>query len=301
MVVINEGRIYFLIAFIVLALLSILVNSVTNKKYSGLLILITLAISFYISRVYIKQYKPFISLTYFELYNLKKDYSIKEVMMNPKVLFAISAENDRLIQSSNDYESYIGKTSSILSRLKQEIGIKHENQQLDEVASISILVSTMFGYGNPPPHADRVGCLSENYVQKNTGKKSDKNYDYSLLKTNRIGCCSDYAYIISKFLTHFNIKNRLVIISGHVFNEFKTEGSWHIIDANTGIMATKSFTSGRNNFEMYYLPHFGMMNSPLYRPVLITFREFLSNVICDQKIADGLFMQYTPANEFHPY
>lgn len=301
MVILNENRLYFITAFIVLVLVSLLVNRFINKKYSGFVILISIALSFYMSQIYIKHYKPYVSLTYYELYNLKKDYSIKNVMINPKVLSGISNYNSRLLQTSGDYATYIKKTHPLLTRLQKELGIKHENPELNQVASISVLVSTLFAYGNPIPYADSIGCLTQNYAQKNIAARGGKNHDFLLLKANRIGCCTDYAYIMSKFLTSYKFKNRYTVISGHVFNEFKIDGSWYIIDANTGIMVTKSFTSSKKNFDVYYLPHLGMMDSPVYRPVLITFREFLSNVICDQKIADALFERYGPENGFNPY
>ena len=106
---------------------------------------------------------------------------------------------------------------------------------------------------------------------------------------------------MSKFLTFHGYENRYLVISGHICNEYKSDRDWYVINANTGILATKSFKSSTSNFEVFYLPHFGMMDSPVYRLVLVTFREFLSNVICDQKIADGVFDKYISTKEFEPY
>ncbi|HYK75086.1 MAG TPA: hypothetical protein VEV44_18475 [Pseudoneobacillus sp.] len=222
-------------------------------------------------------------------------------MMNPKVLSEISNNNFKILNSSKDYNSYIENADTLLVTLQKELSENNYSPKLHQVASISVLISTLFAYGNPIPYSDSVGCLSQNYKSKKTSNNGGGNYDFQLLKENRIGCCTDYAYIMSKFLNFYKYKNRYVLISGHILNEFQVDGKWYMVDANTGILATKSFTSDKSNFQIFYLPHFGMMDSPVYRPDLVTFREFMSNVICDQKIADGIFIKYIAENEYQPY
>lgn len=174
-------------------------------------------------------------------------------------------------------------------------------KELSKVSAISVLLSTFFAYGNPKPFEEKVGCLAQNVNILESSTTPIINRDFYYLKNSEIGCCTDYVYIMGKYLAHYQFKHRIVSISGHIFNEVEIDGNWFSIDANNGLLASKRFPSSKTNFDLYFLPHFGMTETKYYRQVLIPFREFLTNSFAYSEFAKQLFIEYIDFEKFKPY
>jgi hypothetical protein len=102
-----------------------------------------------------------------------------------------------------------------------------------ELKSMFLLnfVSRIWPYGDPlDPKAP--GCALNNRL---VGMIPLKAATIETYLKSPIGCCGDYAYMLNTLLTHAGIKNRIVSVPGHVFNEAYFLGRWNSLDANTGL------------------------------------------------------------------
>ncbi len=92
------------------------------------------------------------------------------------------------------------------------------------------LVSRMWFYGMSDPNKD--GCVLYN-SEKITLRKNRTIRTYI---DSEIGCCTDYTVILKFLLDKEKITNRVVTVSGHVFNEIKIDNQWHTADANNSMI-----------------------------------------------------------------
>ncbi|MEE1884718.1 hypothetical protein [Pedobacter flavus] len=257
-----------------------------------------IGLSFVFCYYFVRAYKPFVYMTYYDLYHLKRKIDAKEVFIEPNYLNVLQVRSRAIIEKSNSYDELLRNTDILIVELQKKLLIKED---LSKVSAISVLLSTFFAYGNPRPLEEEVGCLIENASLKEVETAPLLNKDYFYLKNSEIGCCTDYAYIMGRYLAHYQFKHRIVSISGHIFNEVEIDGNWFTIDANTGLLASKRFPSSKTNFDLYFLPHFGMTESKYYRQVLVPFREFLTNSFGDSGFAKQLFIEYIDFEKFKPF
>lgn len=293
------ANLYYFSAVAVVVMASVLLHLIFRKKlnfkYSLAISLGLMLTTFTVVYVFMKKFNPAVYQSYNDWYHARKDTSYKQVTLDYAFLEASHKQVQQFINESDNFEDFLPKTQSLLAQIGDRINI---DDKMRPIASVSILMSTFFAYGNPAPDHEKPGCLTRNVELKDDGTKKT---DFQYLKATKIGCCTDFAYIFTKYLKWLNYEQRVVSIGGHVLNEFKVGEEWFTVDANTGLIANRPFIGDMDGVQVYYLPHFGMMDSPYFRPVLLAFRDYIDKVFVNQKFAQALFIEYLSAENYKPY
>lgn len=158
-----------------------------------------------------------------------------------------------------------------------------------KAVGLMLFASTLWASGNAQ-HADKPGCIPTNedngwHLQRPT---------LEVVKRTAIGCCTDYAQVLSLLLAGNGFENRYAIIPGHVVNEAKIDGRWRVLDANTNVFANVGWNEAarrQQGVAVHYFPHPGTMNGKLYRANLENFQDYLVNLLLrgtpTAKLRDG--------------
>ena len=96
----------------------------------------------------------------------------------------------------------------------------------------------------------------------------------------KIGCCTDYAYLMKYLLDRAGIENRLTAIPGHIFNEVRLDGRWCIADATVNLFVESGWEElytrekARESITVLMFPIGTSLNdrSPRYRSLTEQFR-----------------------------
>ena len=106
-----------------------------------------------------------------------------------------------------------------------------------------LLVSGTFVYGNQYPNQTKVGCAIQNeergMSQDGEPLVADSRNILETWSTTSIGCCTDYAFLLSGVLDALGIENRFVTMPGHIANEAYVDGKWWYLDA-TSLLAVSA-------------------------------------------------------------
>lgn len=153
------------------------------------------------------------------------------------------------------------------SHLEKSWGIQSESE-LQSIFYMN-LVSGMWHYGNLQKEGP--GCV---LVNENTGFQEMRASSVSIRTyiDSDIGCCTDYANLLKFLLDKAGIKNRLVKLPGHIFNEAYFENRWNVLDATLNITFNAPWESiqfsSENNISVTTFPHINLIkyNNPYYNP-----------------------------------
>lgn len=150
--------------------------------------------------------------------------------------------------------------------------------------SLMLFTSTLWGYGNAE-HPDRPGCLT---INEDNGWKAEVP-TIDVVRRARIGCCTDYAYMLSLLLAANGFENRYVNTSDHIFNEARIDGEWHVLDANANVFITTSWAEAglTPETEVHLFPHPGTQRGKLHRPMMVAFQDYMTNMVVFGKKEEG--------------
>jgi Ca2+-binding RTX toxin-like protein len=156
----------------------------------------------------------------------------------------------------------------------------------------------MWSYGNPIESTlpGRV-INNEQFVATD---KSQINFDLYLHA--QIADCQDYAALTAYLLTREGFENRIVLTTGHVFNEAKIDGEWWTFDATVDVAYRASYQdvlSGSKNIETI---DFGRASS---ERGLDTYRDVTGDFYNQTLLFDGAGIasqpQYMSVSDFYNY
>lgn len=134
-----------------------------------------------------------------------------------------------------------------------------------------LLVSALFDYGNKiPKHKQLTGCVSNS---EETDFR-DVQVTYTRFKTAQVGCCTDYAYALSSFLTFLGFQNEFVLMQGHIANRVRIEGSWYFLDSTTNVFVKGMFDERPTKLEFEYFPSQNISRDS-ERYVVYSFQNYL--------------------------
>ena len=142
-------------------------------------------------------------------------------------------------------------------------------------------VSGLWNYGNADKlNWQKVGCVLRN-EDNNWNAVSIDKINIRTYLDSKIGCCSDYAYMLGYLLDRAEIQNRVIQIPGHIFNEVYFNDTWNVIDANTGIYINKSWKEvlrdgdSDPNMKILTFPHKNQYVGESYRSFIPAFQIFM--------------------------
>jgi hypothetical protein len=159
-------------------------------------------------------------------------------------------------------------------RLKREWGLQ-DPAELRALFFMNV-VSGFWAFGNKAA-VDRPGGALAN---EDNGWQPQPPSARAYL-ASRVGCCTDYAYLLKSLLDHEGLENRLTCIPGHAFNEVKLHGRWRILDPTTGLFVDAGWDDlyadgapgdSRVRVVMFRHPGLAGESSCRYRPVAGSFR-----------------------------
>lgn len=154
------------------------------------------------------------------------------------VIFSKQHMKEEKINTFDDfYEFVIKRYSCYEEQLNTKWNI--ENEKLLKSIFFMNLVSSMWGYGNiNNPDIPASVLVNENtsFKELDTREISIKTYINA-----DIGSCTDYAYILKSLLDKEGIKNKLVAIPGHFFNEIIINNKSYTLDANVNMLFYSSW------------------------------------------------------------
>lgn len=132
-------------------------------------------------------------------------------------------------------------------------------------------VSSLWAYGNKNL-TKKPGCVS---INEDNDFKEVKNPTIKTYINSKIGCCTDYAFLLAFLLEKEKISNRKVSVQGHIFNEVLINGSWYVLDANTNLMFESSWQEiihrkPNQIVKVKLFPHCNLINNgdDFYRPIV---------------------------------
>ncbi|MFA6303064.1 MAG: hypothetical protein WC627_08030 [Legionella sp.] len=186
---------------------------------------------------------------------------------------------DAEIKSDEDFYAVVNQQYNVHRKYLIKIwGVK--NEELLQTLFFMNLVSNMWAYGNKIDTLT-AGCVQSNEDTKHIPISAVKMKDIqTFIKTN-IGCCNDSAYLMRLLLTRAKIKNRLVLVPGHVFNEAFINNKWMAFDATTNLWWHSSWKQIQaaditKPFTVSIFPHSNLVaNTPYYRKAAGNFQLFL--------------------------
>ncbi|PJD97386.1 MAG: hypothetical protein CK426_08065 [Legionella sp.] len=164
----------------------------------------------------------------------------------------------------NRYQSELSTTWSI------------QSPQLLKTLFFMNLVSNMWGYGNKIA-INKSGCVENNEDTLFQTIIVEPLIIKHYLKT-KIGCCIDSARFLSFLLERAQIKNRLVLNPGHIFNEAFIDGKWMAFDATVNFWWHTSWEKIQNEplgtpIDVTIFPHKNLItNDDFYREKIGAFQ-----------------------------
>lgn len=146
-----------------------------------------------------------------------------------------------------------------------------------KAASLMLFTSTLWAFGNAN-QPQKAGCITVN--EDNNWQHQKPTFE--IVKSARIGCCTDYAYALSFILSRNGFENRYVGIPGHTFNEAKIDGRWYVLDANTNLFMDSAWNdtvTAPEKVRIHVFPHPGSNSGKLRRPLVNALRNYLVNIV----------------------
>ncbi|MBV1689798.1 VCBS repeat-containing protein [Novosphingobium sp. G106] len=159
-------------------------------------------------------------------------------------------------------------------------------------------VNLMWGYGNPVESTlpGRV-IRNEQFTATDTSQIT-----FDLYLNAEIADCQDYAALNAYLLTRAGIENRIVLTTGHVFNEAFVDGKWWTFDPTYGIAYGASYAEVLSGAQDIALLDFGRASSALgsdkYRE--ITDDAYIQKIISDAA-GSSSSPQYLSVSDFYDY
>ncbi len=166
-----------------------------------------------------------------------------------------------------------------LQRSKLQLDLEEAGlmPQQAQVSAYMLFVSSFWDYGNPTM-PERVGCVASNE------ENGWKTIPVTELKAetyarSNIGCCIDFAYLLKRILDDSQIESRLVTIQGHIFNEAKIDGRWHMVDASTNLFIDQAWSElgDSEKCRIYQFTHPGSLAGEGHRPIIPAFQSHMMN------------------------
>lgn len=113
-----------------------------------------------------------------------------------------------------------------------------------------LAVGALYDYGNPTPNDNRPGCVS---INETTDFKAIPALTHRIMMETEIGCCTDFALLLSAFLSDLSFETEVLMNASHQAVRFRNEGEWHYLDANALIFVGSYFGDGPKKIH-YYTP-----------------------------------------------
>lgn len=173
---------------------------------------------------------------------------------------------------TSDEELY-QKTMNQFNKYKNQLSSQWKVNNNDLLLTLFFMnvTSRLWGFGNIK-NTNIAGCVFDNETHFPMRSSSPSKRYVTYLKSD-IGCCNDYAYMLRFFLNKAKLKNRLVRIPSHVFNEVFIDGKWMAFDASANLWWHDSWYNIQNADEdmpvvVTIFPNDGtLIDNPLYRPL----------------------------------
>ena len=218
------------------------------------------------------------SVTY--LYGITRKNIVKEAhLINHAKIFYNQRHNYTNVKNGEEFHKLTSRLfEANQGKLQDWKKLRFDETEIKALFFMN-LVSGFWDFGNKY-NPDKVGCVGSNEDNKWQRIPAEKITIQTYLQSN-IGCCNDYAYFLKYLLDKENIKSRLVIHPGHIFNEVWLNGSWRVLDANTGLYINKSWeellTQGgkRGDLVIYQFPRHDASPGNSYRQVIPGFQIFM--------------------------
>ncbi|AWM87588.1 transglutaminase-like domain-containing protein [Microvirga sp. 17 mud 1-3] len=198
------------------------------------------------------------------------------------------------VHSPSDFAAFVRSHMSRSGDLRTIV------QSDDGIFALSAMqiVSGLWHYGNFD-NLSVTGCVRNNENLPEP-KSSIKFAEYL---SAEIGCCEDYATVLSMALEIAGIQNRVVLLETHALNEVFIDDEWWTLDANIGVAyqaAWEQVVDGASEVNVYTFPHEGMrLGSRIYSAPLNNIRtSFVA------QLAAGLmfkFDRYLPTDWISNY
>lgn len=185
--------------------------------------------------------------------------------------------SDLKAQSINSFDDFYVFAHGLYQKKRPVLESGWGIKDSDELKSIFYmnLVSGLWVYGNKI-NTDKTGCVLNNEI---TGLTDPKTATIKTYLNSSIGCCTDYAYFLNFLLDKQGIKNRVVNVRGHVFNEAFYNNQWHALDANINVVFHDSwmnitFRKPNHDFKVSLFPHHNSVFNAKeqYRKIIGKFR-----------------------------
>jgi Ca2+-binding RTX toxin-like protein len=156
----------------------------------------------------------------------------------------------------------------------------------------------MWSYGNPIE-----STLPGRVINNEQFVATDRSQiNFNLYLHSQIADCQDYAALTAYLLTREGIENRIVLTTGHVFNEAKIDGEWWSFDATMGVAYQASYEdvlAGQKNIRTL---DFGRGSS---QRGLDTYRDVTGDFYNQTLLFDGAGVasqpQYLSVLDFYNY
>ncbi|HYD57330.1 MAG TPA: hypothetical protein VEB41_10530 [Burkholderiales bacterium] len=156
--------------------------------------------------------------------------------------------------------------------------------------SLMLFASTLWAYGNTD---EGIGCIGQN---KNNNWRPEPA-DFEAVRRTAIGCCNDFAYMLSFLLSRQGFENRYVLLPGHIFNEAKIDGRWSALDANTNLFTTAPWhRGGAPDARVHVFPHPGSERGRLRNVRIAPMQGYLSNLFLIGPWHKGQLLQGRPVD-----
>lgn len=133
----------------------------------------------------------------------------------------------------------------------------------DLAVGAMLIVATFYDYGNPIPNDAHAGCVS---INQNTAFESIGELTFRAQMDSDIGCCTDFAMLLSTFLDYLGLDSNILLSEAHQTTQVKVNDKWHFIDANSLIFIDNYFENEPKEL-FYFTPYEGARSN--------TFQHFL--------------------------
>jgi Ca2+-binding RTX toxin-like protein len=170
----------------------------------------------------------------------------------------------------------------------------------DTAKALSLVqfVNSMWGYGNPIETSLPGRVISNEQYSIN----GNDQITFDLYLNSNIADCQDFAALTAYLFSRAGIENRIVLTTGHVFNEAFVDGSWWTFDSTYGIAYDASYQDVLNGSLHIDLLDLGRASSAAGSD---KYRELMGDIYNQKIIFDAAGFssspQYMSVSDYYNY